>query len=87
MGLLALLEAGPSHGYELKPSFEARTGGVRTVKVSQVYSTLERLEADGLGAASIRRRSDRDLLPRGPDRLGTLVSETSEFGRGESEPR
>lgn len=48
MGLLALLEAGPSHGYHLKAAFEARTGGVWTVNVGQVYTTLDRLHADGL---------------------------------------
>lgn len=47
MGLLSLLAEGPSHGYELKASFEARTGGVWTVNVGQVYSTLERLQTDG----------------------------------------
>lgn len=48
MGLLALLAEEPSHGYHLKAGFEARTGGVWTVNVGQVYTTLERLRADGL---------------------------------------
>jgi DNA-binding PadR family transcriptional regulator len=48
MGLLALLAEQPSHGYQLKAGFEARTGGVWTLNVGQVYSTLERLRADGL---------------------------------------
>lgn len=48
MGLLALLEEGPAHGYHLKGAFEARTGGVWTVNVGQVYTTLDRLERDGL---------------------------------------
>ncbi|MCB0987323.1 MAG: PadR family transcriptional regulator [Acidimicrobiales bacterium] len=48
MGLLALLEEGPAHGYHLKGAFEARTGGVWTVNVGQVYTTLDRLHADGL---------------------------------------
>ncbi len=48
MGLLALLAEGPSHGYHLKAAFETRTGGVWTVNVGQVYTTLDRLRADGL---------------------------------------
>lgn len=47
-GILALLEDGPSHGYQLKTDFEARTGGSWMVNVGQIYSTLQRLERDGL---------------------------------------
>ena len=50
MGLLALLAEGPSHGYHLKASFESRTGGVWSLNVGQVYTTLDRLLADGLVA-------------------------------------
>jgi len=49
-GILALLEQGPSHGYQLKADFESRTGGVWTVNVGQVYSTLDRLHGEGLVA-------------------------------------
>ena len=48
MGLLALLAERPSHGYQLKAGFEERTGGVWSLNVGQVYTTLERLRADGL---------------------------------------
>lgn len=48
MGLLALLSEQPSHGYQLKAAFEARTGGVWSLNVGQVYTTLDRLRADGL---------------------------------------
>ncbi len=47
-GLLALLQEGPCHGYQLKTSFEAATGGVWPLNVGQVYTTLDRLERDGL---------------------------------------
>lgn len=50
MGLLALLAEGPSHGYQLKTDFEDRTGGVWSLNVGQVYTTLDRLRADGLAA-------------------------------------
>ena len=47
-GLLALLCEGPRYGYELKSSFEARTGSTWPLNVGQVYTTLARLERDGL---------------------------------------
>jgi DNA-binding PadR family transcriptional regulator len=51
-GLLALLDDGPSHGYQLKTGFEAATGGVWSLNVGQVYTTLERLERDGFVASA-----------------------------------
>jgi DNA-binding PadR family transcriptional regulator len=47
-GLLALLDEGPRHGYQLKTAFESATGGVWPLNVGQVYTTLDRLERDGL---------------------------------------
>jgi DNA-binding PadR family transcriptional regulator len=47
-GLLALLAEEPHHGYELKTAFERRTGGEWAINVGQVYTTLQRLERDGL---------------------------------------
>jgi DNA-binding PadR family transcriptional regulator len=47
-GLLALLQDGPRYGYQLKTEFEAATGGVWPLNVGQVYTTLDRLERDGL---------------------------------------
>jgi DNA-binding PadR family transcriptional regulator len=47
--LLALLAAGAAHGYELKQSFEARFAAVwGAVNIGQIYTTLQRLERDGL---------------------------------------
>jgi DNA-binding PadR family transcriptional regulator len=51
-GLLSLLELGPRYGYQLKTEFEAVTGGVWTLNVGQVYTTLDRLERDGLVTVS-----------------------------------
>jgi DNA-binding PadR family transcriptional regulator len=48
MSLLAILEEGPSYGLHLKNEFEARTGGVWPLNVGQVYTTLGRLQRDGL---------------------------------------
>jgi DNA-binding PadR family transcriptional regulator len=48
--LLALLEEGPRYGYQLRSEFEGRTGATWPLNVGQVYSTLARLERDGLVA-------------------------------------
>jgi DNA-binding PadR family transcriptional regulator len=47
-GLLALLERGPMHGYQLRVAFEDSTGGTWPLNIGQVYTTLSRLERDGL---------------------------------------
>ncbi|SEO69064.1 PadR family transcriptional regulator [Actinacidiphila rubida] len=46
--LLALLSEGPKYGLQLRQEFEARTGEVWPLNVGQVYSTVQRLERDGL---------------------------------------
>jgi DNA-binding PadR family transcriptional regulator len=46
--LLALLSDGPKYGQRLQSEFEARTGEVWPLNVGQVYTTLQRLERDGL---------------------------------------
>ena len=46
--LLALLSDGPKYGLRLQNEFEARTGEVWPLNVGQVYTTLQRLERDGL---------------------------------------
>ena len=50
-GLLALLAKGARYGAQLKAEFEQRTGGTWPVNVGQVYTTLDRLERDGLVVA------------------------------------
>jgi DNA-binding PadR family transcriptional regulator len=46
--LLALLSEGAKYGLQLRQEFEARTGEVWPLNVGQVYTTLQRLERDGL---------------------------------------
>jgi DNA-binding PadR family transcriptional regulator len=46
--LLALLSEGPKYGHQLRQEFEAGTGEVWPLNVGQVYTTLQRLERDGL---------------------------------------
>ena len=68
--LLAVLSAGPMHGYGLKTEFEAATGDVWPLNVGQVYTTLGRLERDGLVSA-------------GTDADGQKVYQITEAGRDE----
>src|SRR5204862_4779134 len=46
--LLALLSEGPKYGLQLRQEFESETGEVWPLNVGQVYTTLQRLERDGL---------------------------------------
>ena len=46
--LLALLSEGPKYGLQLRDEFAAGTGDVWPLNVGQVYTTLQRLERDGL---------------------------------------
>ncbi|CAB4757163.1 unannotated protein [freshwater metagenome] len=50
--LLSLLEQEPMYGYQLRQEFESRTGGTWPLNVGQVYTTLTRLERDGLVEAA-----------------------------------
>jgi DNA-binding PadR family transcriptional regulator len=47
-GLLALLASGPHYGYQLRAAFEESTGASWPLNIGQVYTTLSRLERDGL---------------------------------------
>lgn len=69
--LLALLEEGPMYGYQLRSEFEQRTGSTWPLNVGQVYTTLSRLERDGLVAAS------------GEDAEGHVVYRVTDQGRAE----
>jgi DNA-binding PadR family transcriptional regulator len=46
--VLALLSEGPKYGLQLREEFEDRTGDVWPLNAGQVYTTLQRLERDGL---------------------------------------
>ncbi|HEU5269861.1 MAG TPA: helix-turn-helix transcriptional regulator [Jatrophihabitans sp.] len=58
--LLALLSEGPKYGLQLRHEFEERTGEVWPLNVGQVYTTLQRLERDGL----IRSDSEDEAGPQ-----------------------
>jgi DNA-binding PadR family transcriptional regulator len=57
---LALLAEGPKYGLQLREEFEARTGEVWPLNVGQVYTTLQRLERDGL----VEAENDGDEGPQ-----------------------
>ncbi|GAA4253343.1 PadR family transcriptional regulator [Dactylosporangium darangshiense] len=69
-GLLALLQRGPMHGYQLRTNFEASTGGTWPLNIGQVYTTLARLERD-------------DLVRALPESEGQRPYEITEAGRTE----
>lgn len=68
-GLLALLARGDTHGYQLKVDLEAATGDMWSINVGQVYTTLSRLERDGL------------VTSTGSDAQGRFVYRITDAGR------
>ncbi|MBA2283359.1 MAG: PadR family transcriptional regulator [Actinomycetota bacterium] len=58
--LLALLSEGPKYGLRLGQEFEARTGEIWPLNTGQVYTTLQRLERDGL----VESDDDADTGPK-----------------------
>src|SRR6266566_5854402 len=75
LSVLAILDEGPSYGLQLKNEFEARTGGVWPLNIGQVYTTLDRLERDGLVRPSVARgepgkQNTYEITEEGRSRLG-----------------
>ena len=68
--LLGLLSEGPKYGLQLRQEFEVRTGDVWPLNVGQVYTTLQRLERDGLVESD-------DSSAEGPQR-GYRITEAGE---------
>ena len=73
LGLLALLDEQPMYGYQLHSAFKERTGGTWPLNIGQVYTTLSRLERDGL------------VEPTGTDDEGRQRYALTEAGRDELE--
>ena len=69
--LLALLDLEPMYGYQLRTEFEARTGSTWPLNIGQVYTTLGRLERDGL------------VVSQGADEQGHTYYGITDVGRAE----
>lgn len=75
--LLALLSEGPKYGLQLRQEFETRTGEVWPLNVGQVYTTLQRLERDGLvesdGSGDEGPQKDFRITPEGSAELASWL--------------
>lgn len=72
LGLLALLAEEATYGARLRTEFEACTGGTWPLNIGQVYTTLGRLERDGL-VSQVER----------PDDEGRIAYALTDAGRAE----
>jgi DNA-binding PadR family transcriptional regulator len=73
--LLGLLARQPSHGYDLKNEIENALGGNWEINFGQIYTTLSRLERDGLVSGTDETADAR----------GKRVYEITSTGRSELE--
>ena len=74
--LLGLLAEGPKYGHQLRQEFEAKTGDVWPLNVGQVYTTLQRLERDGLvesNSGDDERQKDYRITDLGEEELTTWL--------------
>lgn len=73
--ILAVLSAGPSHGYAVIEALKSRSGGTLALPEGTVYPALHRLERDGLlqsqwSTETGRRRRVYQLTGSGERELG-----------------
>ncbi|WP_158888342.1 PadR family transcriptional regulator [Amycolatopsis anabasis] len=67
--LLALLEPGPRHGYDLKRAYDEQFGHGKPLAYGQVYSTLSRLLRNGMVEVAGVEHGD------GPDRKRYTITD------------
>jgi DNA-binding PadR family transcriptional regulator len=82
--ILAVVAAGPAHGYAIIEELKLRSRGTFSLPEGTVYPALHRLERAGLLAsgwsnASGRKRRVYKLTARGRRRLDTSKREWSDF--------
>jgi DNA-binding PadR family transcriptional regulator len=70
--LLVLLAEKDRHGYQLRQEFEQRTGGTWPINIGQIYTTINRLQRDGL------------VVEAGRQDDGSVVYRLTEAGRQEA---
>ncbi len=79
--VLGLLSDRQMHGYELKTTFDRVTGGFWQLNFGQIYSTLDRLEREGLVERCVEVETDDDdkkvfrITTRGRSRLDDWLLE------------
>jgi PadR family transcriptional regulator len=83
--VLAVLEDGPCHGYELAREIDRRSGGRLLFHVATLYTTLYRMERGGVISgrwvekAGQRRRRFYRLTPAGRRRLALARQHWQDF--------
>jgi DNA-binding PadR family transcriptional regulator len=81
--LLALLETGPKHGYELIKALSERFGGTYSPSAGTIYPRLGKLEEEGLVATHTEgRRTNYSITPAG---LAELASRRDELAGVEND--
>jgi DNA-binding PadR family transcriptional regulator len=89
--VLAVLSTGPRHGYDLKRSYDEWFAGMRPLAYGQVYSTLSRLQRDGLVAVAHTESGDGpdrvvyELTPAGAEQVRTWVDDPVDPQAGNAE--
>jgi DNA-binding PadR family transcriptional regulator len=79
--VLAVLRRGPAHGYNVKHEYDSWFPDARPVGFGQVYSTLARLQRDGLVeiaetcAGGGPERTVYTITPAGEERLSAWLAE------------
>jgi DNA-binding PadR family transcriptional regulator len=74
--LLALLESGPKHGYELIKALSERFGGTYSPSAGTIYPRLGKLEEEGLVATHTEgRRTNYSITPAGLTELNSRRDE------------
>ena len=79
--LLGFMETSPRHGYDIKRAYDELFGDMRPLRFSQIYSTLARLERDGLVELvgdEAGHGPDRKMYAITPDGVSDLESWFSE---------
>jgi DNA-binding PadR family transcriptional regulator len=83
--ILAVVAAGPIHGYAIIEELKRRTGGALALPEGTVYPALHRLEGAGMLSSAwsdgARRRRIYRLTRRGRGELGLRRGEWRQFAR------
>ena len=83
--LLAILDQGPCYGYQLRAEFDRRTGSIWPLNVGQIYTTLDRLERDGLvmkGSTDDQGHVYYSITPAGSAEVASWLNSPVMRGQG-----